>query len=192
MNVIIENQKLQKEATEVLAEHHIVTVLEEFGEVIFGGSFVYGTMVDRDIDIAVVAENNSINYHTRKKVADRLLTIKNLDGLAMTDRFNFPKKHAPKGIWFGPLIWHKKRKWNIDIWLVTQNEPYSHHNSPLHNKMLNITEEERQIILTIKAECLEKGLKSKGLTSSEVYTAVLDSHITNFEDFLKHSKARSK
>lgn len=188
MEIFEKNEELQKEATALLKENNIVPILENFGEVIFGGSYVYGTMVDRDIDIAVVVEKNIINYDTRKEVIDQLLKITALDGLAMTDRFHFPKDNAPKGIWFGPLIWHNQNKWNIDIWLVTQNERYSHHNSPLHKRMLSITEEQRKIILEIKNQLLKKGLKNKGITSVEIYTAVLDSNITNLSDYLKYSQ----
>lgn len=188
MEIFEKNEELQKEATALLKENNIVPILENFGEVIFGGSYVYGTMVDRDIDIAVVVEKNIINYDTRKEVIDQLLKITALDGLAMTDRFHFPKDNAPKGIWFGPPIWHNQNKWNIDIWLVTQNERYSHHNSPLHKRMLSITEEQRKIILEIKNQLLKKGLKNKGITSVEIYNAVLDSNITNLSDYLKYSQ----
>ena len=60
MEILESNEELQKEATAPLKENNIVAILENFGEVIFGGSYVYGTMVDRDIDIAVVVEKNII------------------------------------------------------------------------------------------------------------------------------------
>ena len=54
--------------------------------------------------------------------------------------------------------------------------------------MLSITEEQRKIILEIKNQLLKKGLKNKGITSVEIYNAVLDSNITNLSDYLKYSQ----
>lgn len=178
------NKVLQKEAIELIEFNQLLEKLGKIGKVVLGGSFVYGTMVDEDIDIALIVKPDLISYETRKKIINIFLDIKELDGLAMTDRYHNPKEKAPKGIWFGPIINFKERKWNIDIWLVTQNEIYSHHNSQLHEKMLNITEAQRTTILNIKHEALKAGKKKKGITSSKIYKAVLENKVSTFAEYI--------
>ena len=179
------NKILQKEATELLESTQLLNKLEKFGRLVLGGCFVYGTMVDEDIDISLIVDENNIFYEFRKHIMDLLLEIEGLDGIAMTDRYHNPKDKAPKGIWFGPIVNYKKRKWNIDIWLVTQNETSSHHNSPLHQKMLNITEEQRKTILKIKHEALMSSNKEKGTTSAKIYKAVFENGISSYAEYEK-------
>lgn len=105
----------------------------------------------------------------------------------MTDRFHFPRNQRPKGIWCGPIIWHNNHRWNIDIWFVTQDEPYSQHNLALHKRMLNITDEQRRIMLDIKYSALHAGAKEKGVTSSIIYQSVLDDNITTYEKFKENA-----
>lgn len=47
MNVLELNKKLQLEAKELLDTINLPNKLKEFGEVVYGGSYVYGTMVGR-------------------------------------------------------------------------------------------------------------------------------------------------
>lgn len=113
-----------------------------------------------------------------------LLDLDDLDGLALTDRALFPKQNAPYGIWFGPQINNKGKKWNIDIWFVSQDETNSHHNQDLAKRMLSITEAQRKIILDIKYQCLVNDQKEKGITSSDIYKAVLDNNVKTYEEYL--------
>lgn len=183
MDALKLNTLLQSEAKELLEQSNLLTQLQKLGKIELGGSYVYGTMVDEDIDLAVIVDSNKINHELIKRVMNILLDINDLDGIAMTDRFHYPRNQRPEGIWYGPLIWYKNRRWNIDIWLVTQDEPYSHHNLELHKKMLNITDKQRSIMLDIKYAALQAGAKEKGLTSSQIYQAVLDNNITTYKDF---------
>ncbi len=184
MNVIELNNSLQNEGNELLDKTKLLEKLKAFGKLEIGGSFIYGTMVDRDIDINVIVNREDINTYLRKQVCDVLLELDSLDGLALSDRALFPRQGRPYGVWIGPVIYYNSKRWNIDIWLVTQDEPYSHHNQDLAKRMLGITEKQRNIILEIKYKCLINGRKEKGITSSDIYQAVLDKNITNYEDYL--------
>jgi hypothetical protein len=185
------NHKLQKDADALLENLNLVKILSEFGRAEIGGSYIYGTMVDEDIDIVVIVKSEDFSYELRQLIMDVLLKLNNLDGIAMTDRYHHQKMGAPKGFWFGPLIIFNQSKWNIDIWFVTENEKLSHHNSSLHKRMLNISEKQRQTILQIKYDALKSNLKEKGKTSSEIYYAVLDEGATNLNDFLEYKKTKN-
>lgn len=185
MNVLELNQKLQLEAKELLNAINLPNKLKEFGEVVYGGSYVYGTMVDRDIDIAVIVGKDELGLGLRKQFMNMILDIKELDGLEMTDRVQNHKDSSPYGIWFAPKINYKDNKWNIDIWLVSQDEPYSLLNLDLPKRMLNITDEQRLIMLDIKFSALQDGTKGNGVTASQIYKAVLDDDITTYDEFIK-------
>lgn len=184
MDIFELNNSLQIEGKELLDKTKLLEKLKAFGELEIGGSLIYGTMVDRDIDINVIVDRENINTDLRKQVCDILLELDDLDGLALSDRALFPRDGRPYGIWFGPLIYHNSNKWNIDIWLVTKKEPYSHHNQKLAKRMMEITEAQRNIILDIKYNCLVNGRKEKGITSSNIYKAVLDNNIKTYEEYL--------
>jgi hypothetical protein len=86
MSVIKLNEELQKEGRDLLDRLNLMELLRSFGPVEIGGSFIYGTMVDRDIDIAVIVNKHELNLELRKNFINELLNIKELDGLEMTDR----------------------------------------------------------------------------------------------------------
>lgn len=178
------NKSLQTEGQKLLDDLRLTDELSKYGETVIGGSFTYGTMVDRDIDINVVMPDAQINYALRSAFIDYLSTFKQLEGLAMTDRKHFQKEGRPKGIWFGPIFNYNGNRWNIDIWFVTKDEPNSHHNLNLHKRMLKITEAQRKTILEIKYTALIAGTKEKGATSAKIYKAVLDNNISSYQEFV--------
>lgn len=192
MDVLEINKVLQDEATGLLDETKLLDTLSTIGRVELGGSYVYGTMVLEDVDIAVIVDEKDITYDFRKRTMNLLLDIEGLDGIAMTDRAHFPRNQMPRGLYCGPLIWYNNRKWNIDIWFVTLDEPYSHINLKLHKKMLKITEGQRQTMLNIKYAALKDGSKINSVTSSEIYIAVLDNGIKSLTDFLEYNKRVTK
>ena len=177
------NTKLQKDGKDLLEKSNIINLLKEFGDVTIGGSYVYGTMVDEDIDVDVIVKNGEITFTLRDQVMNALLKIDGLDGIAMSDRFHFPSKYY--GIWFGPKVWHDNKKWNINIWIVYGDEPNTYQNNELHQKMLKITEAQRSTMLNIKYQALRAGTKDKGITSSLIYNAVIDKGVSTYADFIK-------
>lgn len=183
------NEQLKKEALAVIQSSNIEGILKQYGGVSYGGSFVYGTMVDRDIDIAVLVNSpDELTKENRDMLAGQLIGIKNCTDFSMSDRKAYPKPHRPKGVWFGLELLHDNHLWNIDIWLVTKDEPLVHTNEELFERMLGISEEERGIILDIKYNALINDSKVKGVTSSEIYKAVLYNGVTNYEEWKKYLK----
>lgn len=168
------NDELQHEASDLLREIGLDDILCKYGRIDYGGSYVYGTMVDRDIDIAVVvASQSAINAGQRSLLLQDLEKLPYCTEVKVTDRKGTPKEGRPLGIWFNPRLDYLGNRWNIDIWLVTEDEPISHHNMELHKQMLQITELQRIKILQLKYDALLNGTKEKGQTSVEIYNSVL-------------------
>jgi hypothetical protein len=176
------NDLLQAEAQRLIDATRLDKLLTSFGRVELSGSFVYGTMVDRDIDIEVYLQPKDINIDTRAKVMNAILMLPQCVEMRMTDRKLYPKPHRPKGIWFGPYMLFEDNIWNIDIWLT----PLDELNTGLHEKMLSITPEQRDAILIIKQQALENGIKKKGITSAEIYKSVLSDGVSNYQEFIDH------
>ncbi len=182
---LITNQKLlQNEGERLLAHTKLLEVLKPFGELLIGGSYAYGTMVDRDIDIHVIHENGKLDRNYRNKVIQALLEIPDIGKLNIVDLVNFSYGKTKKaiGIWLGLVIIFEKSSWNIDIWLFDKENMDK--NLSLYSKMMQIDEATRSTILAIKNYCFLNGLKQKGITSVDIYNAVIDEDIKSVKEYL--------
>lgn len=179
---------LYQEAAQVLEDTQLERVLSEFGEFALGGSYVYRTMVDRDIDCHVVLKDGlKLSYETRAEVMARLMDVPNLRGIQMADIHHFPSgsTHQIDGIWYGLGIISNdtSERWNIDIWVITPDSA-TEADPKLTKRLCNLTDNERETIVAIKQAALDAGKKEKGVTSIAVYRAVLDSGISTYDEFL--------
>lgn len=178
---------LYQEGAEILQTTQIEKILAEFGDVHLGGSYVYCTMVDRDLDFDVMLPSSvPLNIETRAHIGKRLLSLDRLRSLQMTDVYHFPEgsKHAIEGIWYGLTFISSstKERWNVDIWFMAPGSK-SEADPVLTEKLYNLSDDQRQTIINIKESALQAGTKEKGVTSTRVYEAVLLHGITTYEEF---------
>lgn len=90
---------------------------------------------------------------------------------------------APRGLYLGLTIPFPIDRWNIDVWfIVTEKLP----DDDMAKLIEGATQQQKDIILEIKYGLMKSGQKQKGLTSSEVYKAVLRDGVSSTEEFLKH------
>ncbi|MCA9335997.1 hypothetical protein KC967_03785 [Candidatus Saccharibacteria bacterium] len=179
---------LYQEAAQVLEDTPLERVLSEFGEFALEGSYVYRTMVDRDIDCHVVLKDGlKLSYETRAEVMARLMDVPNLRGIQMADIHHFPSgsTHQIDGIWYGLGIISNdtSERWNIDIWVITPDSA-TEADPKLIKRLCNLTDNERETIVAIKQAALDAGQKEKGVTSVEIYRAVLDRGASSYDEFL--------
>lgn len=180
---------LYQEAEGVLEESHIEATLREFGEVSLGGSYVYRTMVDRDIDFDVtLAPGDELTLNLRSTIAARFAVTPSLRNLKMADIHRFPEgsAHAIDGVWFGLTLISSitKERWNVDIWFVTPGGVVEE-DKELTQRLHNLSDEERTTIIALKQAALNAGVKEKGSTSVKIYEAVLRKGVKTYEEFLK-------
>ncbi|MDQ5914008.1 MAG: hypothetical protein QG623_627 [Patescibacteria group bacterium] len=171
-NIVELNNELQAEGKELLKELDILNKLSRLGKLDIGGSFVYGTMVDRDIDIAILTSQLTIK--DRARVMDLVSAISQVSRISMVDYVNYPRDDRGVTIWIGLTIPYRKEVWNIDLTLADPKSPDVHTNMLLHKSMLKIDDKRRYKILKIKYRSLKSGTKVKGQTSSETYKKVLN------------------
>lgn len=115
---------LYQEAQNVIDASHLEKLFNGFGKVELEGSFVYHTMVDRDIDCRIIVpKDTEIDIALRTQFGQVMLELPKLRGLQMSDPLHFPwgARHAGmKGIWYGLCLISDdtKERWNIDVWLM--------------------------------------------------------------------------
>lgn len=174
---------IKEEANKLLESTNLKSLLAQFGEVELGGSYNYDLMVDRDLDFGIAIE--SVTPEIRARITSLFASQPWAYSVKMTDRVNFePLSNlgAPRGLYLGLTIPFPKERWNIDVWfIVTQNLP----EDDMAKLIANATNEQKDTVLEIKYELMKSGQKQKGLTSSEVYKAVLQSGVSSTEEFLK-------
>ncbi|MDQ2973434.1 MAG: hypothetical protein M3Q79_03050 [bacterium] len=174
--------KIKQEAEELLKATYLQKLLEEYGEVNLGGSFAYNLMVDRDLDFGVAVKE--ITPEIRAKIASTFTSQSWAYGINMTDRVNFePLSNlgAPRGLYLGLTIPFPKERWNIDVWFTVGNDLPE---DKIGQMISSATQNQKDTMLQIKYELMRNGKKEKGITSAEVYTAVLNEDIQTTEQFL--------
>lgn len=177
-------KNLQDEGQQFLLHTQLLKVLEKYGDLLIEGSYAYGTMVDRDIDIRVILATGKPDKQYRNEVISSLLEIQDIGRLNIVDMANFvwAKDQKAIGIWLGPRIMFENNMWNVDIWLFDYEN--GHKNLDIYNKMMKISDDERRTILEIKVHCLDNNQKQKGSTSVDIYRAVLDEGIKTADEYL--------
>lgn len=175
-------QKLKDEADNLLQETKLKELLSEFGDTELGGSYAYDLLVDRDLDFGVVVKK--MTPEIRSDIVSLFAKQNWAYSVNMTDRINFEplsNLQAPRGLYVGLTIPFPTERWNIDIWfMITDELP----KDQLAERILQATAEQKAIILTIKYELMKMGRKHKGITSAEVYEAVLFKNVKTTSEFL--------
>lgn len=178
------SQEIKEEADKLLFTTKLRELLEQFGETDLGGSYAYNLMVDRDLDFGVAVQ--SITPEIRSKISSLFASQTWAYSVNMTDRVNFePLSNlgAPRGLYLGLTIPFPKERWNVDVWfIVADNLP----EDKMAQLIANASKEQKAAILEIKYQLMKSGQKEKGITSAEVYKAVIQNKITTPHEFLQH------
>lgn len=174
---------IKQEADKLLEETNLSALLESFGEVILGGSYSYDLMVDRDLDFGLAVP--AITPDFRAEIARTFASQPWAYKVSMTDRVNFePHSHpgAPRGLYLGLTIPFPEDRWNVDVWFMVAEHAGK---DPLAIRMEKATDKQKTVMLQIKYDLMKSGRKEKGITSAEIYKAVLDRDVKTTEEFLQ-------
>ena len=147
-------------------------------------------MVWPDLDLTVVCERLDVGELCRTAASlvvhprVRQLTVRNDTGQWNTDPDAYPD-----GIYWGVDYRDEQRRWNIDIWFVTdaERQPDLQH---LRRFTPRLTDETRSAILEIKRAWVDRREYRTAVTSIDIYTAVLDHDVRSVADFSRHLEER--
>ncbi|MFA6007232.1 MAG: hypothetical protein WC784_01125 [Candidatus Shapirobacteria bacterium] len=187
---LLSNQeKLQREAKEVIEKLNLVKILSQYGKVNVVGSLKYGLMVWRDIDIDLVLENEilEINYW---EIVEKLFSNKKIQSMILSDNRNVEDKNRPKSLYIGiKYLDNKENIWKIDIRLLNKNDLKTGKIENLIND--KITPENRLTILEIKSQVCNNPKYHKEFSSVDIYEEMLISGVKNLEEFISFLKLKS-
>lgn len=172
------SKKIKEEADLILQRTRLTKILQEYGKVIFTGSYKYDLMLVKDIDVHVISKDanrtNAIKFHNELINSNRFVTCQ------FSDYFHWRQPLFPRGYYVG-VKWKKRdcsNKWAIDIWYCKQ---YEKKNIDIDNLIENKLDNKNILtILKLKQYCIDNNLK---IISPEIYDLVINKKVKNLEKF---------
>ena len=187
MNLLLEKQQyLHDDASNVLKDI-LLPLLSEYGNVEVNGSYLYKLLYHPDIDVYVI--NDDVTKQMYVDLSSELLNLDSVSKLKTGDRVNFPHNNGgdrPTGYWISPTIITDEFVWSCDIWL--QKPAWV--NPKIYrydNILVNLPDEKRLSILTLKQELITAGRYGVGkdFESVNIYDAVLQNPDMNLDELRK-------
>src|SRR3989344_771731 len=189
MDLLKQEEDLQKEARELLRETGIQEFLSKFGEIEIGGSLDSGLMVWRDIDMGVISPE--INEEKYWQMVKFLFGLNNYyHSLYIQDFRESVNPASPKGLYIGLKIKFRNNMWKVDVWyLGPRKNPNENFNIWLKE---NLNNENRKTILEIKNLVYEDPKYRKEFYSIDIYKAVIEEGVKTLDEFRKYLEKQGK
>jgi len=185
-------KELHKEAQKIIDDLGLIFFLERISDPVLIGSAKNGLMVGKDIDFHAYMDNIE-----REKILDILKPLGEMPTIQKVQFSNFrelrrdhleSKKDFPRGYYIGLRSIQPSGEWKIDIWFGKPDAFSEAYNS---EKLLNIADEKKALILKIKNETLKDGGGyKKGITAVDIYREVFEEKVGSLEDFLRKYKIK--
>lgn len=190
-------KSIQNEADAIVKRLKLIEILNKYGTTKFVGAKLLNVMTNKDIDIHCYVDNLTIE--TWLNFSGDLLKSKNVRRADLINYYDFDRlnNYLENDKGFGYFIslngLHLEglpfsTQWNTEISLVPSNAKDL--SIDIASKM---TDDKRAIILRIKLfiQEISKKMKQRGvgkLSSTFVYTAVLEHNIQSIEEFIDYIK----
>lgn len=184
---------MQTEGERLLISLNMLPDLAEFGTVQIQGSFLYGLMVKRDIDIYVLIDEydlGKVAEYARKLAVSEKIGKTSVDNMRME---RVPIQGVPKGHYLGLNVPFEGSMWNFDIWFVKVEDLIDQSNFPLGWEK-KLSQEQRDSIIFLKHNLAEIKLyphSSKipgSFASADVYRAVMNDRVKTIDELQEWRK----
>jgi len=175
--------ELQSEAQSVLDSLELLKILSEKGRPIIEGSMALGLMTWRDIDISVMQKIAKEELNT---IVNSIWTRQGILSLNLYDNTNKDRPDQPNGFYLG-LKYRMASSvniWKMDIWFIDPVDPRLDLTQDYLRSKL--TQEKREIILTLKNTLAPNPKYRKVYSSRDIYLAVLEFDVTDLEGFKQY------
>ena len=173
---------LQEQAQAVVARRHLLEILSGSGRPEFVGSYRMGLMVWPDLDITVVTPGTP-DLDAALAAVPRLMKEAGARKLNIDDHRSGDRPGLPAGIYLGPDLVHDGIAWQVDIWLM--DEAAARDRLAFTDRIVaRLTDERRRAILAIKQVAAASDVYHRGVSSVDIYTAVLDDGVASPEEFV--------
>ena len=185
-------QALQAEARAVLADLGLLAALGAVGQPEIDGSYAYGLMVWRDVDVSVACarlEPGAVFATAAPLAANprvQRLTFRNELG-----RFN-TLPDEPEAVYWGiRYVTDAGEEWKLDVWFFPEGASWPSRRQ-LDTLPPRLTPETRAAILRLKERWHRHESYGKGVFSVDVYDAVLDHGVRTAAEFEQYLRERGK
>jgi hypothetical protein len=172
---------LQGQAHALIAERRLVEILALAGEPVIVGSLRMGLMVWPDLDITV-ATAGIPDLDKALEVVPLLMKDAGARKLNIVDRRGRSEDRLPSGIYLGPDLERDGLTWQVDIWLMDE-ESVPERLAYTDRIMAQLTDERRRAILAIKQVAAASDVYHRGVSSTDIYSAVLEHGVATPEEF---------
>jgi hypothetical protein len=181
---LVERQTwLQEQVREIVAQRHLLDIGSLAGQAEIVGSYKMGLMVWPDIDITVTTPGTP-DLDDALAMASRLMKEAEAHRLNIADHRGGDHPELPAGIYLGPDIVHEGLAWQVDVWLVDQ-ETAGERRAQTSEYIARLTEDHRRAILAIKQVAAASDVYHRGVSSVDIYNAVLDFGVRTSDEFSK-------
>jgi len=180
-DIVTYSEGVKREADEILKDTGLLDTLATFGIPHVVGSYAMDLMYHPDIDVMV----ETSNPHSASVDALGVLVAGGcFEKIEYGDFVKFPRTHRPSGY---ILVLKTKRndvRWEIEVWFLTNTK--REENDVSHICAL-LTPESRRTILEFKQQMHERNISKQEISSADIYHAVLENNVTDFEKFITMS-----
>jgi hypothetical protein len=177
---------LQGQARKLIDDLNLLGILRVAGEPRIVGSFALGLMVWPDVDLEIHTQyepeiERAINIFSRLVLETDTKKINLAD-----DRDRVPSAtQTPRGIYLGPDITHDGILWQVDIWMIDAKQARERREL-VERIEAGLDAENRSAILQIKQIVAASDTYHRGISSVDIYLAVLDEGVRNIDEFIEY------
>lgn len=181
---------LREEATSLLHNEGLLSILTAFGKTRVIGSYTLDTMTWRDIDISMILPDEQdvgLFFEIGKRIATKFQITK----MSYSNHFirNFPG--FDHGLYWGTMLRYNKQDWKIDIWGYGEND-FNTHMADFDALHTNIKHADRTSLLRIKHAISQRpDYRGDVYNSMAVYKSVLTENISSVAEFDEWIKRNS-
>lgn len=189
-DLLEEQNKLQKQAFEVIEKLDLNNILDKYGQFSLVGSIEYGLMTWRDIDanLAMRADPTDNEYWD---IVKTIFSLPKVKLLTLADNRQRLEADRPKSMYLGIKYEDDENNiWKIDIRLLSKGSITTDRVTELIKE--NITEESRITILQIKSQVCDNPKYHKAFSSVDIYEAVLLSGVKDLSGFREYLSKQGK
>lgn len=169
----------KKNADRILYEFGLLKKIEEIGAAHIIGSYRMDMMAWNDLDIDI--ENDNMSLEKLHSLSAYIINTFHPVWYEAKEELN----QDGKKVWFhGFETMITGELWNVDLWFFDK-ETINSAEGYCDNIAQNTSQEQKDIIVTIKNELIAGGLYSfEKYKSIDVYKAVLENDVKNIDEFL--------
>ncbi|HTX86503.1 MAG TPA: hypothetical protein VMC41_00360 [Candidatus Nanoarchaeia archaeon] len=181
-------QQYKVKADKLLKRTGLIKDLKKFGEVHLVGAYSLGLMMHGDIDLEVT-RTKKYSRHEVLRIFNKLYLQNKFISYFIGGKWYDPRigKEFPNGHYLGMKTRVNGETWTIDVWFMDKNE-YIKRAKKCGFFWKNISDQQRELILTLKKFRNDQKIKIAGF---KIYELVLKNKIKNlkgFKDYLNSIK----